>query len=103
MVALRTARRRLPISAPPGVGCFAMRRWAQSTHLAGLLVLTAAAAACGRSGRGPAAGATQVTGDARRSVTVPAPARRIVSLSPPATALVSALGAGERLAGRTRC
>jgi iron complex transport system substrate-binding protein len=83
MVALaHHARRRLPISAPAGVGVFAMRRWAHRTHLAGLFVLLAA---CGARG-----------GEAHAR-----PARRIVSLSPAVTELLFALGAGDRLVGRT--
>lgn len=59
-----------------------MRRWAHCTHLAGLLAVLAA---CG-AGRGE--------GHAR-------PARRIVSLSPAVTELLFALGAGDRVVGRT--
>src|SRR5256885_1513127 len=86
MVALaHRARRRLPISAPTGVGIFAMRRLAHRSHLAGLLALLAACSA-GERGR-PLARAT--------------PARRIVSLSPAITELLYALGAGDRVVGRT--
>ncbi len=101
-MALRTRRRRLPISAPPGVGVLAMRRWAHRTHLAGLFVC-AAVAACGRAGSGArsAPGALAVTDDAGRTVTLAAPARRIVSLSPAVTELLFALGVGDRVVGRT--
>src|SRR6266446_2487189 len=85
MLALRIRRRRLPISAPTGVGVFAMRRLAHRSHLAGLLALLAACSA-GERGR-PVARAT--------------PARRIVSLSPAITELLYALGAGDRVVGRT--
>jgi len=85
MVALaHHARRRLPISAPTGVGYFAMRRSAHRTHLAGLLALLAA---CGGVEGGEHA--------AR------APAQRIVSLSPAVTELLYAIGAGDRVVGRT--
>src|SRR5437879_4475633 len=87
MVALaHRARRRLPISAPTGVGFFAMRRSAHRTHLAGLLALLAA---CGGGERG-----------ATTRAPLP-PARRIVSLSPAVTELLYALGAGDRVVGRT--
>jgi ABC-type Fe3+-hydroxamate transport system substrate-binding protein len=76
-----------------------MRRWAQRTHLAGLLVL-AAAMACGPRGRPGSVGA--VRDDAGRPVTLRQPARRIVSLSPAVTELLFALGAGERVVGRTQ-
>ncbi len=97
-MALRTARWRLPISAPTGVGIFAMRRWAHCTHLAGLLLL-AALAACRVADHSVLPGT--VTDDAGRRVTLPAPARRIVSLSPSATELLYALGVGDRVVGRT--
>ena len=81
-MALRTRRRRLPISAPTGVGVFAMGRRAHRTHLA---ILLAVLAACG---------AGREEGRVR-------PASRIVSLSPAVTELLFAIGAGNRVVGRT--
>lgn len=98
-MALRTRRRRSPISAPPGVGFFAMRRWAHRTHLAGLLLC--AVVACGTERRPRLSAALTVTDDAGRVVALARPARRIVSLSPAVTELLFALGAGDRVVGRT--
>src|SRR5689334_23912948 len=79
-------RRRSPISAPSGVGLFAMRRCAHRTHLAGLLACIATA--CGTGHRAPSSGGITVTDDAGRAVTLAPPARRIVSLLPSFTELL---------------
>ncbi len=81
-----------------GGGIFAMRLVAHSTHLAGLLL---ALAACGSGARAPARGPVTFPDDAGRAVTLAAPARRVVSLSPSFTEILFALGAGERIVGRT--
>src|SRR5881409_2278203 len=76
-----------------------MRRWTQRTHLAALLAL--AITACARGERPSTRGRIAVTDDAARRVTLTAPARRIVSLLPSFTEMLFALGAGDRLVGRT--
>src|SRR5207244_2288717 len=92
-------RRRSPISAPSGVGLFAMRRWAHRTHLAGLLLV--ATVACGRGNRSAPPSRISALDDAGRTVALAQPPSRIVSLSPAVTELLFALGVGDRLVGRT--
>ncbi len=71
-----------------------MLRYASAALFAVALV-----GACG-SGEIPSSG--PIVDDAGRAVRLDAPARRIVSLSPSTTELLFAIGAGDRVVGRTR-
>ena len=65
-----------------------------------LLLLSAALVSCGRGAPSPAS--VVLTDDTGYRTALPGPAGRIVSLIPAATELLFAMGAGDRLVGRTR-
>jgi ABC-type Fe3+-hydroxamate transport system substrate-binding protein len=70
-------------------------------HCAVAVALSLGSVACPPGERARSGATTPVTDDAGRTVRVAVPAARIVSLAPSITELLFALGAGERVVGRT--
>lgn len=97
-MALRTSAQALAHLRSPGVGFFIVRLAIRLIHLSGPWL--ALLAACNRVQDRPA-GPLSFTDDAGRAVALAQPARRVVSLSPATTELLFALGAGDRVVGRT--
>src|SRR5688572_3618110 len=91
--ALRPAIRRSPPIASPGMGGFISGTLG---HLRFAFVALLAACATPRS-----SGPIVVAGDAGDTVRLAAPATRVASLQPTTTELLFAVGAGDRVVGRT--
>jgi iron complex transport system substrate-binding protein len=79
----------------------AIRRLHLAPALAALLAACGGDGGARRTAAAPADSAVSVVDDAWRTVTLARPARRIVALVPAITETVIALGAGDRLVGRT--
>jgi ABC-type Fe3+-hydroxamate transport system substrate-binding protein len=99
MVALRISAQTLAHLRSDGGGLFRMRRWAHRTHLA---VFGVVLVACRATDRPPhSVQGLAITDDAGRTVRLTRPARRIASLLPSFTEILFAIGAGDRIVGRT--
>ncbi|MGH7585640.1 MAG: ABC transporter substrate-binding protein [Gemmatimonadales bacterium] len=85
-------------SLPTRMGARISRIAALSRRLVAVAALAALAAGCDRA---PASGGFRVVDDAGDTVALASPAERIVSLAPAFTELLFALGAGDRVVGRT--